>query len=809
MTDDPGSLEAGSWQDAAARLGVDVARGLDPAETVRRLQRLGYNETAEARTPGYLRLLQRFVGPTPVMLELTVALALFLRNRLDAVIIGLLLAFNALLGFLQEDRASRAVETLKERLQIRSRVLRSARWSLVAARELVPGDVLRLRAGDFVPADLKIVSGVAQVDESALTGESATLSKTTDAVLRSGSVLRHGEAEALVIETGPRTTFGRTVQLVEIARPKLHAERVIGRVVAFLLAMVGGLLALAALVAAERGMALVQLLPLLLLLLVSAIPVALPAMFTVTMAIGATELARRGALVTRLNATEDAAATDVLCIDKTGTLTANELEVATVAPIAPYSADEVLRCGALASEEANRDPIDLAFLRAARSRDLLDASYRQLSFVPFDPATRRTEARTLHGSDEFLAMKGATTAVASVSADAGTLELEAAAASVAAHGYRVIGVARTEGGAWRPVGVVGLSDLPRPDAKELIADLRSLGIEVKMLTGDALPVAQQVARAVGLVGNIDSAASWKRSASAAGSRGLDPSEGIVGLAEVYPEDKYEIVRRLQSRGHLVAMTGDGVNDAPALRQAEVGIAVSNATDAAKAAASVVLTVEGLTAISELVRAGRRVHERIRTWILNKLVKTFQTVVFVVLAFLVTGKFVVSTSGMVLLLFLVDFVTLSLATDRVRPRSAPAKWNVAHLTRLGVALGSLCVLESLAALWVVEALVPGSTAGDLLSSVGFAILFYFGISMVFVVRERDWSWRSRPSTVLLAAAVADATLGAIACTVGLPGLAPIPLAAVGVIAACALVGSLVNDAAKRGLAPCADRRRRMA
>ena len=799
MTADPGPLEAAPWSEAAARLGVDVERGLDPAEAARRLERLGPNETPERATPGYVRLLRRFVGPTPVMLELTVVLALFLHNLLDAAIIGLLLLVNAVLGFLQEDRASRAVEALKERLRVRSRVLRSGTWSLVAARELVPGDVLRLRAGDFVPADLKVVSGAVEADESALTGESAAVSRTRDAVLRSGSVLKHGEAEALVIATGPRTSFGRTVQLVEIARPRLHAERVIARVVAFLLAMVGGLLAVAAVVASVRGMPLVQLLPLLLLLLVSAIPVALPAMFTVTMALGATELARRGALVTRLNATEDAAETDVLCIDKTGTLTANELEIATLDPIAPYTADDVLRYGALASEEANRDPIDLAFLRAARQRGLLDPAYRPLSFTPFDPATRRTEARLRHGTDELSAMKGATAAVAAAAAGAGARDLDAAAASVAAQGYRVIGVARTEGDAWRAVGVAGLSDRPRPEAKPLVAELRRLGIDVKMLTGDALPVARQVAEAVGLVGRLESAASWKQHASLVGATGLDASEAIVGLAEVYPEDKYEIVRRLQGRGHLVAMTGDGVNDAPALRQAEVGIAVSNATDAAKAAASVVLTVEGLAAIPELVRTGRSVHQRIRTWILNKLVKTFQTVVFVVVAFLVTGRFVVSTMGMVLLLFLVDFVTLSLATDRARPRAAPEKWDVAHLTRLGVALGSLCVLESLGTLRVVEALVPGSTRGELLPTVGFAILFYFGISMVFVVRERDWLWRSRPSRVLLAAALLDALVGAVACTAGLPGLAPIPPAAVGVVVACALAGSLLNDVAKKGLA----------
>ncbi len=799
MTAEPGSLEASSWREATGRLGVDPERGLEPDEVARRLERFGYNETAQHGTAGYVRLLRRFLGPTPFMLELTAALALFLRNTLDAVIIGLLLVFNAALGFVQEDRASRAVEALKERLRIRSRVLRSGRWSLIAARELVPGDVLRLRAGDFVPADLKIVSGVAEVDESALTGESAGLSKASDAVLRSGSVLRHGEVEAIVIATGPQTRFGRTVELVEIARPKLHAERVIGRVVAFLLAMVAALLALAALVAAGRGIALVQLLPLLLLLLVSAIPVALPAMFTVTMAIGATELARRGALVTRLNATEDAASTDVLCIDKTGTLTTNELEVAALSPLPPYRAEDVLRCGALASEEANRDPIDLAFLRAARSRGLLDPSYQRASFVPFDPATRRTEARIVHDTDEFQAMKGATTAVASAAGAASASPLEAAATALSAQGYRVIAVARTEGGAWHAMGVIGLSDAPRPEARALVAELRDLGIEVKMLTGDALPVASQVARAVGLVGSIESAASWKRRAPPAGSSGPDPAEAMVGLAEVYPEDKYEIVRRLQQRGHRVAMTGDGVNDAPALRQAEVGIAVSNATDVAKAAASAVLTVEGLAAIPELVRAGRRVHERIRTWILNKLVKTFQTVVFVVVAFLATGRFVVSTSGMVLLLFLVDFVTLSLATDRVRPRAAPARWRVARLTRLGVALGSLCVLESLGALRAVEALVPGSTADERLATVGFAILFYFGICTVFVVRERGWLWSSRPSAMLLAAALGDGLLGAVACSVGLPGLAPVPLAAVGVVVACALAGSLLNDAAKQVLA----------
>ena len=575
---------------------------------------------------------------------------------------------NAAIGFAQEQKASGAVEALKERLQINARVLRDGKWQTVSAKELVPGDIVRVRAGDFVPADLKVIEeSELGVDQSALTGESMTVEKREDDVLFSGAIVKRGETNAVVVATGISTLFGKTTELLQTARPKLHMEEVTSNVVRWLLVMVGILIALVLAGSYADGTNLLQVLPLALVLIVFAVPVALPAMFTVSMAIGSLELAKKGVLVTRLSASEDAASMDILCADKTGTITANKLSVTNVIAAEGFDDDDVIPNGALASQEANQDPIDVAFISAAKERNLLNESHVQKQFVPFDPKTRRTEALIVSDGREFRVMKGAVEAVAQACGlDLQRAGIEEKMSDFAARGYRTLAVAVSgPDGALRFCGLVALYDVPRPDSKKLIRELTDLGVSVKMLTGDALPIAREISSQVGLGDSLVRASDLKSEMEKQPSRATEIAEKSNGFAEIYPEDKYLIVKSLQSSGHITGMTGDGVNDAPALRQAEVGIAVSNATDVAKGAASAVLTEEGLSNIVGLVEVGRMIYQRIVTWTLNKIVKTFQVAVFIALAFFLTGYYVVSALDIILLLFFLDFVTISLSTDRVR------------------------------------------------------------------------------------------------------------------------------------------------
>lgn len=780
----------------AGVLEVRPDSGLSAVQVRERQREFGHNEISERRTSPWIRLGKKFWGPTAWILEAVIVLSYFLGNELDVAIIVALLLFNAVLGFFEEQKASDAVLALKRKLRVNARALREGRWHMVPARELVPGDIVRVRPGDFIPADAKAFGGPLEVDQSALTGESLPVTVERSGLLYSGSVIRSGEADAVIIATGDRTYYGKTTELVQIARPKLHAEEVIAQVVRWLVAIVGVALIVAFAVSALIGIPVLSVVPLALVLLASSIPVALPAMFTITMALGSLELAHHGVLVTRLNAAEDAATMDTLCSDKTGTITLNRLSVASVVPMNGMSEEDVVRYGALASQEANRDPIDLAFIAAASERHIRLKGFTQTSFTPFDPRTRRTEAVVESGGTTFTVAKGAVNAIAKLAgADANALENQAD--DFAVRGYRTLAVAMGTGErSLRMAGLVAMNDPPRPDARALIEDLGRLGVSVKMLTGDALPIARETARQVGLPDTIITATEFERKRRGAPDEAARIAEEGSGFAEIYPRDKYLIVRSLQRAGHVVGMTGDGVNDAPPLRQAEVGIAVSTATDVAKSAASVVLTGEGLENIVDLVRVGRATHQRVLTWILNKVVKTFQIVVFVVVAFLLTGRFIVSVFDVVLLLFVVDFVTLSLSTDTVHGSSGPDTWKIAGLVRSSLLLGVLVVLESLAMLFL--GLGPLGLASDTgaLRTFSFAILFYLGLFTVFVVRERGRFWTSRPSRPLVAISVADLFIVTALVMVGIPGLAPIPLAdALAVAVLAALFSFGVNDYVK--------------
>ncbi len=787
------------WKQVAERLNVDIKTGLSDEEAQKRTSKFGFNEIPEKKESPVIKFLKKFWGLTAWMLELTMLVSFILGKYLDLYIIGALLLFNSILSFLQEEKASSIISSLKKNLQVEARILREGKWKIVPARELVPGDIVRVRAGDFVAADLKVVTGKLEADQSALTGESMAVEKKENSVLYSGSVVKEGEANSIVLATGKKTYFGRTAQLVQIARPKLHMEEVISKVVTWLLAIVILLLGLTILAQVIRGSSLLEILPLTLILLVTAVPVALPAMFTLSMALGSIELAKQGVLVTRLTASEDVATMDTICADKTGTITMNKLTITNISPATGFVEEDVILYGALASQEANMDPIDLAFLNFARDKRLLSQEYVQKEFCPFDPKTKRTEAVIQRNNSSFRVMKGAVRQIAELCGlkDKEIERLEGSMGKLAGKGYRTLAVAINENTEKsRLIGLVAMIDNPRPDSKKLIQELKHLGISVKMLTGDALPIAKEIADKVGIGKNIVKAPDLKKYAKENLIKAAEIAEKSDGFAEIYPEDKYIIVKSLQSKSHIVGMTGDGVNDAPALKQAEVGIAVSNATDVAKGSASVVLTSEGLSSIVDLIKTGRMIYQRIISWILNKIIKTFTIVVFVTLSFMFTGLFVVTAFDMVLLLFLTDFVTLSLATDKVRWSYKPDTWNITELVKVAVALGIVTLIEHFGLLYIGLKYFGLQFSIPELNTFVFEMLFFSGVFTIFMVRERGHFWNSAPSRTLLLAIMLDMIFVGTISTVGIPGLSPLPIYyTFGIVAYYFVLILLVNDSIK--------------
>ena len=799
----PPDLAAASVADSLATLKVNPETGLTATDVEARRKEHGYNEVAAQIEHPVRKFLGKFWGISAWMLELIIILSAVLGNYSDLVVVSTLLVINAVLGFVQEHRAAGVVAALRQRLQVNARVRRDSTWRVIPSRELVIGDIVRVRPGDIIPADVKVLAGALTIDQSALTGESKDADKAPGDVLSSGSVVRRGEGNGVVMLTGANTYFGRTTQLVQEAQPKLHIEEVVAKVVRWLFAIVGTLLGVVLVLSVIRGVPLLEMVPILLVLLMSAVPTALPVMFTISTAVGSRELARHGVLVTRLSASEDAATMDVLCVDKTGTITMNQLAVTGVIPLEHATEADVFAAGALASEEANQDPIDLAFLTAARERHIFDhlPKATPVTFAPFDAKTRRTEAVVEQNGQRLRVMKGAVRTIAEACglAPAAIAELEARTSDSAAKGYRTLAVARgPETGAPVLLGLVSLYDPLRPDARQLIAALRDHGVAVKMLTGDALPVAGEIARAVGLP-NIRRMADLKAAIAQAGNPAADLFGGADGFAEVFPEDKYIVVQHLQAARHVTGMTGDGVNDAPALRQAEVGIAVSTATDVAKGAASVILTEPGLTNIVALVEQGRTIYQRILTWIINKISRTILKAAFVAIAFVVTGKFVVSAFAMLLLVFMTDFAKIALANDHVRPSKKPETWKIGGFMLVAAVLGIAMLAETLLLLWFGWTRFDLGSNDPALYTFSFLLLLYFAVFSVVSARERRWFWSTRPGRALILSLSAELLIGTILTRVGLPGLKPLPWSQVLAIFAYALVACLVvNDTVKVAL-----------
>ena len=773
---------------------TNLENGLKSEEVQGRLAKYGYNEIPEKRTSFLVTLGKRFWGIVPWMLELTAILTWLLGKYPDTIIIIGLLVFNAAISLLRERKAKSAMAALKQRLRIQSRVKRDMKWMTLPARELVPGDLVRLRAGDLLPADVNIADGDLDVDQSALTGESETVDKPIGSVVYSGSAVKRGEATGIVTGTGTKTYFGKTVELLELSKPKLHMEEITVKVAHRLAMMILFALLVASAYALLTGMQLTVLIPLAAVLLVATVPVAMPTMFTLNMALGSSELAKKGVLVTRLSASEDAAALDVLCADKTGTMTMNKLFVSEELPVNGYRGEDVILYGALASNEANHDPIDQAFLAAATEANIPMEGYSQKEFSPFDPSTRMTRAAIQEASGRFLAVKGSLNATIESCrvTDAELARLNGEAEALSARGLRVIAVAKGTDDRLQLVGLAGVADKVRDDSRETVTQLKDLGVSVKMLTGDSLPIARNIAQQIGLDDRISKMPDGKVSGNQIESleRTIEHSSG---LAEIYPEDKYYVVKSLQSSGHIVGMTGDGVNDAPALKQAEVGIAVRNATDIAKDSASAVLTTEGLGGIVAIIMTGREIYQRIFSWVLNMITKKTHLVGYVVVMLLLTHYFVVSIFVMVLLLFLGDFATMSISTDNVKFSIKPDSFNVSWLFKVALPLGVLSIIEGVALTFAGFSHFGLREDINRLYTFAFVYLALISLFTLLSVRERSRFWKSRPSNPMIIMTALEALTIVAISILGFWELAPlgyIPLLAI--TAYILTVTFIVND-----------------
>jgi H+-transporting ATPase len=723
--------------------------GLTQAEAEKRLTQYGPNEIEEEKTNPLLKFLSYFWGPIPWMIEVAVILSGVVRHWPDFGIILVLLVANAVVGFWEERQASNAIAALKAKLAINARVKRDGKWITPAARELVPGDVIRLRLGDIVPADARLLEGDSvQVDESALTGESLPATRKPGQAVFSGSIMRRGEIGALVYATGEKTYFGKTAQLVQEAHTVSHFQKAVLKIGNYLIILAVALVALIIAFALHRGDPILATLQFALVLTVAAIPVAMPTVLSVTMAVGARLLAKKQAIVSRLVAIEELAGVDVLCADKTGTLTQNKLTLGEPFAVNHVSAEQIVLAAALASRADDKDTIDLAVLGGVKDQKALQ-SYQQVHFEPFDPVHKRTEA-TVKGTDgkEFKVSKGAPQVILAMVANAGAIKptVEKAINDFAARGFRSLGVARAgQDGQWQFLGVLPLFDPPRDDAKATIATALKIGVKVKMVTGDQLAIARETAVKLGMGTNILDASSLGDLKQDAPSAVIDSIETADGFAQVLPEHKYHIVEDLQKRGHIVGMTGDGVNDAPALKKANCGIAVSGATDAARAAASIVLMTPGLSVIIDAIKESRKIFQRMNSYAIYRIAETLRVLFFMTLAILIFNFYPVTAVMIVMLALLNDGAILSIAYDNVHYKDQPEAWNMRVVLGISTVLGIIGVVSAFGLFYLAERVFHFDRAHA--QTMMYLKLSVAGHLTIFLTRTRGPFWSIRPATIL--------------------------------------------------------------
>jgi H+-transporting ATPase len=731
-------------------------KGLSSSEAEKRLQQYGPNEIQEKRANPLKKFLGYFWGPIPWMIEAAVIMSAVIQRWPDFGIIFTLLMVNAIVGFWQEHKAGNAIELLKQRLAIKARVLRDGKWQEMPAGELVPGDIARLRLGDIIPADVKLIDGdYLLTDESALTGESLPVEKHLSDVGYASSIVKQGEMNALVVNTGTRTFFGKTTTLVEEAKTPSHFQKAISKIGDYLIFLAIGLVIVIFLVSIFRGQNILEIIQFALILTVASIPAALPAVLSVTMAIGAIALAKKEAIVSKLVAIEEMASMDVLCSDKTGTITKNALTLGGTRPYAKFTENDVLLFSTLASREEDQDPIDKAILLKTKSTpaisDRIDHS-KVTSFRPFDSVVKRTEA-TVQGEDgsHFKVTKGAPQAILALAEDKKAIndKLTEDVNEFAKKGYRALGVARTNReNKWQFAGLIALFDPPREDSAQTIKTAQSMGVSVKMVTGDHIAIAKEISSQVNLGNDIVLPAAFLDRPDSEAQRVVEEAEGF---AEVFPEHKYRIVELLQEKGHVVGMTGDGVNDAPALKKANAGIAVEGATDAAKSAADLVLTKPGLSVIIDAIKESRKIFQRMTNYGTYRIAETIRVLLFMTASIVIFQFYPITALMLVLLALLNDLPIMTIGYDSVKYSDKPEKWDMRTLLGIATFLGIIGVFSTFGILYI--GLMVLNLNPLVLQSFIYLKLSVAGHLTVFVARTKGPFWSVKPAKPLLFAVIA--------------------------------------------------------
>ncbi len=778
--------------------------GLKQVEAEERLLKYGRNEMPEKAVNPFLKFFSYFWGPIPWMVEIALILSAVIGHWPDFFIILTLLCANGLIGYWEEHKADNAIAALKAQLAVRAKVRRDGAWTTLDAVNLVPGDIIRLRLGDIIPADAYVLEGdPIEVDQSALTGESLPVQHQTAETVFSGSIVRQGEIDALVCRTGKDTFFGKTVQLVEEAYTESHFQRAVLKIGDYLIVLAFALVTIILIVALFRGDSFLMTLQFALVLMVAAIPVAMPTVLSVTMAVGAHLLAKMKAIVRRLTAIEELAGVDVLCTDKTGTLTQNKLTLGEPFCAEGITRDVLLVSAALASRQENRDVIDLAVIEGLSHPDSIK-SFTIQRFIPFDPVRKRTEAevRGLDGAT-YKVTKGAPQVVLALASDKERIApaVEKAIEGFARRGYRSLGVARTNAqGEWIFLGVLPLHDPLWEDSKPTIAIARDMGLRVKMVTGDQVAIARETARQLDLGDRILDASELT---SDHGAWIIAAVENADGFAQVFPEHKYHIVDELQRAHHIVAMTGDGVNDAPALKKADCGIAVAGSTDAARAAADIVLMVPGLSVIIDAIKESRNIFQRMNSYAIYRITETLRVLLFMTASILVFNFYPVTAIMIVMLALLNDGAILSIAYDNVQYSKVPEAWNMHEVLGIATLLGSIGLVASFGLFYIAQELLH--LTRPMIQTLIYLKLSVAGHMTIFLTRTRGPFWSHRPSNILLWAVFGTQGIATLIAVYGVL-MEPIGWPLAGMVWLYALAWFLLNDRLKLCAYRVLDRRR---
>lgn len=726
--------------------------GLSDEEALKRIGIYGYNEIKEKKENNLVNFFKRYIGIMPLLLEFAIVLTCIIKHYLEAIIIFILLNINAIIGYIQSRNSQKALSLLKSKLNIKSKILRNNKTILEDAKNIVPGDIIILKLGDLVPADVYCISGNVSVDESAITGESMTKFIKDCDVIYSGSVIKQGEVKAIVINTGKSTYFGKTAELVKIAKVESQQEKVMLNITKYMiyLGLIASIIVVIYSIFLHKNI--MDILTFVVTMLIGTIPVALPAVLTIVQAYGALELSKKGVLVTKLSSIEDAASIDTFCFDKTGTITMNKLSIKDVIAYNGYSKEEAIKIAASASNQNQMDIIDNTLiegyneiLKNSSNSKLKNNLYNQKLYVPFNPKDRKTSASITIENRNINVVKGAYNTIITMCnlSDGEKEEYDKQILQLSSKGYRTIALAISQDNIkFNMIAIIALSDPARKDSKEMVAKIKELGIKTLMITGDSLPIAKQIAAEIDMGTNILTMNDLKNKNE---KEQYDILQKCDGFAQVYPEDKYNIVKLFQKNNHLVGMTGDGVNDAPALKQAQLGVAVDGATDVAKNAASIVLTRPGLSEIISAVNISRKTYQRMFTWVLNKITKVTEFIIILLAGFFVFNKSLLSLLGAALLVFVNDFVTMSIATDNVTASEEPNKWEIKKISIVSTILGILFAIIDLIIIYI--GINVFELSFEKLQTLTLISLIFNSQFRIILLRQRGHFYNSSPSKLI--------------------------------------------------------------